>query len=228
MLQYSESLVYEKFPPCFNKLRQREFELIKQNIIEVKYKKGETIYKQGVFISRIIYLVKGLVKVYLKGVNNKNLIFKIIKPYDFIGLSSLYGEKYYHYSVTTLINTTICLIKKDVISKLIYNNNDFALEIIKWYCMNDSLIFSKLTNISYKSTYARIADSLLYLNKVFDNKNIIPLAKRKDIAELSGISVESAVRSLTKFKNEGIINTYGKNIEIVNEKLLEEISIKGY
>jgi hypothetical protein len=39
--------------------------------------------------------------------------------------------------------------------------------------------------------------------------------------------VESTVRLLTEFKNDGIIKIEGKNIEIVDIKRLTEISRRG-
>ncbi len=212
---------------CFNKLIKSELEFINQNKAQIKYRKGETIYKQGSFSSNIMYIVKGYAIKYLEGPSNKNLIVKILKPSEYIGLSSLFCVKEHcYYSVSAITDTILCLIKKDDFKKLIASNNDFAQEIIKWYCKNDEEIFNKLRNINNKNMHGRLAEVLLYIDSdEFEmiNSNIT----RKHIAEMAGISVESAIRILSEFKEDKIINFEKKKIKIINKNSLALISRNG-
>ncbi len=76
--------------------------------------------------------------------------------------------------------------------------------------------------------HARISDTLLYLLNInYNNKNILPLFSRKELAELTGVSVESAIRLLSEFRKQGIININGKKIEVINKDALHAISEKG-
>jgi CRP/FNR family transcriptional regulator len=50
---------------------------------------------------------------------------------------------------------------------------------------------------------------------------------RQDIADMSGMSKESAIRILKDFKDEGIIRIDGSRIEITNETQLLKISQTG-
>ena len=59
------SFVYEL--SCFDLLTQEEKELVDTRSVLVNYKKGEMVCKQGSFASHIMYLEKGLVKIYLEG-----------------------------------------------------------------------------------------------------------------------------------------------------------------
>jgi CRP/FNR family transcriptional regulator len=54
----------------------------------------------------------------------------------------------------------------------------------------------------------------------------LPLS-RKELAELSGISVETVVRMLKKFNDEGLISTEGKNLRILDYQKLKMISEMG-
>ena len=70
---------------CFDLLSPEEKELVDTRSVLVNYKKGEMICKQGSFASHIMYLEKGLVKIYLEG-NPKDLILTITpqkKSYGF-------------------------------------------------------------------------------------------------------------------------------------------------
>lgn len=212
---------------CFQKLIPEQLHFINMNKVKVKYKRGETIYKQGAFSSNIMYLADGYAIKYLEGTNNNNLIVKILKPSEFIGLSSLFCMRdHCLYSVSAITDTTICLMEKDNFKKLISDNNDFAIEIIKWYCNNDEDIFNKLKSIGNKQMHGRLAEAVLYLNNE-DFYNISQYITRKIIAELAGISVESTIRLLSELKNDGVINIEGKAIKILDKELLIKISERG-
>lgn len=212
---------------CFNKLIQTELEFINNNKTQITYKRGETIYKQSTFSENIMYIVKGFAKKYLEGPNNRNLAVKILQPRDYVGLSSLFcTREHCHYSVSALTDTTLCLIRKGDFKKLIYNNNDFAREIIKWYCENDEKIFNKLKSINNKQMNGRIAEVILYINEDAFSE-VRPLITRRIIAELAGISIESTIRILSSFRKDNIIDYAGKSINILNHDLMQQISENG-
>ena len=74
----------------------------------------------------------------------------------------------------------------------------------------------------------RIADTLLYLNGLkAENPEIFQLLSRKDLADFAGISTESCVKLLKNFEKDGLIELNEKDIVIVNQKGLLEISKKG-
>jgi CRP/FNR family transcriptional regulator len=189
---------------------------------------GEDICKQGAFASSIIYVLNGLIKLFTEGPNNKSFILRISKANEFIGLSSLFGENLYHYSAKTLKDTTICMIEKDSIIKLARENGIFASEIIKWHCSIESHHYKKLQSLTYKQLHGRLADTLIYLSKGnFGTKNIFQYLTRKDLAELSAMSTEGAVRILSEFDKDGIIELKGRDIQILDPGKLERISKAG-
>lgn len=231
MNQYSESsncIECKKSSKCFQKLIPSELEFINKNKTQIVYKKGENICKQGAFASYVLYISDGLVKLYLEGINNKNINVKLLKSSQFIGLSSIYGANIYDYSVVALKDSTVCLIEKESFKKLILSNAEFASEIIKGYCKNESHHFKIIQSLGNKQMNGRLADTLLYLsNDEFMKEDIFNHITRKDIAEFSCISTESTVRLLSDLKKDNIINLEGKNVEIIDRETLKRISITG-
>ena len=76
--------------------------------------------------------------------------------------------------------------------------------------------------------HGRLADTLLYLSdESFDLLDLFSTLTRKDIADFSCISTESAVRLLAELKNDDIISMDGKNIKILDKAKLINISKKG-
>ena len=231
MQDYTEEtncLDCKKSAKCFQRLIPTELEFINRNKIQISYRKGENICKQSAYASYISYISYGLVKLFLECPDNKNINLRIIKTSEFIGLSSIYGDNIYNYSAKALSDSSVCLIDKAGFKKLLINNGKFASEIIKLYCLYEKHLFDTIKSIGHKQMNGRLADSLLYLSsKEFKDYNVFNYITRKDIAEFSGISLESAVRLLTEFKNEEILRIEGKNIEIIDLGRLKEISRIG-
>jgi CRP/FNR family transcriptional regulator, polysaccharide utilization system transcription regulator len=213
---------------CFKKLVPLELEFINKKKAQITYTKGENICKQGAFASSVLYISDGLVKLYLENHNKKITNIQILKSSDFIGLSSIFGDNIYNYSVIALKDTDICLIEKEGLKELLENNGSFASSLIRRYCENESYLFEKFRSISYKQMNGRLADVLLYLSsEKLKKEQVFGYINRKDIADFACISKESTVKLLTEFKNEGIIDVDGKDIFIKKPDTLKNISKRG-
>lgn len=195
---------------------------------KINFKKGETIFKQGTFASYIVLITKGLSKAFIEDINERSFTFKIIKPYEIVGLSSLFGDGYYGFSCTAITNTEGYLIDKDTIINIIENNIKFNFELLKWYGVNFQMIYEKMNCLANKQALGKVASTLLYLsNNIFHDKIIDTSIARKTIAELSGMSTENAVRILSELKNDGIIHISKMGIKIIHHDLLKTFSIAG-
>ncbi len=193
----------------------------------VTYNKGETIIKEGTRVSDILYVLNGLVKVYIEG-PGKNIIIKLLKPHDFIGLTSLYGDDSYYFSAAAITETKVCAINQNAIKDLISMSCDFSRELASWYCKNYNIMLTKCLNLGLKQLNGKLANVLLYLNREeFKSIDVFSYVNRKDLAELSGMAIESVARILSEFNDEKIIQLKGKKIKILNLELLKEISKNG-
>jgi CRP-like cAMP-binding protein len=82
--------------------------------------------------------------------------------------------------------------------------------------------------VLYKQMNGRLADRLLYIDGLkSENPEIFQLLSRKDLADFAGISTESCVKLLKIFEKDGLIELNEKDIVIVNQNGLLEISKKG-
>jgi len=150
-----------------------------------------------------------------------------MKPKTYIGLLSFFETPYYSYSVKALENSQICMIDLDCIKKLYINNHNFLLKLNKAFGKSVSSILSKIITLNQKNIRGRIADSLLYLSDLYKSDSFEMLLSRKELGELSAISEENAVRILSEFRKEGIIDVKGKRISILDRNLITKISEVG-
>lgn len=220
--------VYQTTIDCFNYLTPKEIQEVENNQVEVLFKKGETIAKQGSFASYIILLTEGLIKIYVENAN-ETLILKIVSQGNLIGLPALFEDKnVFPYSVLTYKNSTAKLIDINIFKKLIKENSKFSYEVMKIISSNAIQVYGRFFCFEKKQSYGRLADIILCLsNNIFRNyKFTLPLS-RKELAELAGMSSESVIRILKKFKDEGLIKENCNTIEIIDPERLTKISQHG-
>ncbi len=198
-----------------------------KSLIRVHYKKKETIVKQGSHSSHVIYLKSGLLKVFTERRNDKNIILKIVAPKNFIGLTHMLADTY-NFTAVALKECEVCLWPKEHIFNLMHLNKNFAQQIYMAHSKYSTLLVNKISSLGTKQMHGRLADIILYLCDIeFKDTNVFEVITRKDIAEMSGMSPESAIRLLTEFENDGLIKSTGKKIEINNLELLSRLSEVG-
>lgn len=191
------------------------------------FKKHEIICKQGTEVTSAIYLVDGSAKLYIEGLNNRNIILYILTPQHYIGLLSFFESPRYSYSVTALEDTRICMIDLDFVKHLYIENHEFLIRLNKAFGKSVASIMGKIITLNQKNIRGRVADSLLYLSKLNQADEFTMKLTRRELGELSAISEENTVRLLTEFRKEGIIDLNGKEICILERELLEKISELG-
>jgi len=197
------------------------------NAVTITYKKYENICKQNTIATKSIILVDGNAKMYIDGINNKNIILNILLPSNYIGLLSIFGAPNFQYNVAALTKCITCQIDIDFIKLLYYNNHNFLTRINIAFVKSVSSIMNKLISVNQKQIRGKVAESLLYLSQLYESSKFELTITRKELAELSAISEENAVRVLTEFKNEKIIDIIGKTIELVDIEMLKKLNIIG-
>ncbi|MEN8224392.1 MAG: Crp/Fnr family transcriptional regulator [Bacteroidota bacterium] len=213
---------------CFDCLTVQEQEMVNDNMVEVAYKKGEIICKQGSFASKIIFLSEGLVKVYLEG-SPKNLILTITPKNNLIGLPSIFeNNNTFLYSVSPYIDSVAKLIDINVFKQLLKQNATFASKIIDILNENTAQAYGRFFCLTRKQLHGRMADILLCLSdRIFKSHEYeLPLS-RNDLADLTGMSTESVIRLMKEFKEDKLIEVSGKHIKILDADRMRKISKVG-
>ena len=99
--------------------------------------------------------------------------------------------------------------------------------------MAKDLAISELqtVNLTQKHIRGRLAESLLLLLKNYgyeeDGQTLAMLLPREDLANMSNMTTSNAIRTLSQFAQEGLVDINGRRIKILNVKKLEHISRLG-
>jgi len=213
---------------CFETLTKDELSYLDANSVKVKYRKREVICKQGSFASHVMYVEKGLAKVFLEDGTN-SLILKLIPSGNLLGLTSISEDfNTYQYSAMAYVDSEIKQIDINAFRHLVKQNPIFAKEVIDILSSNSVQIYNRFFCLTHKQAYGRLADIILCLaDRIFKTAEFeLPLS-RKDLAELSGMSSETVIRMLKKFNDDGLIRLDGKNFTVVDYEKLKWISETG-
>jgi CRP/FNR family transcriptional regulator len=209
-----------------NLLDDEDITSIQSSCTIINFKKGETICKQGTDATHALYLAKGKVKLYIEG--KKNLILKLITAGEYIDLQTLFGDKTYKYSVAAMEDTMVCMINSEILQDLAKKNSDYLFELTKTISDSGNYVYKKISDLSRKQLRGRLADTILYLrDEIFYSDEFDMGMTRKELAELSSMSMENAVRILSEFKKDNIISLEGKRIKILQLDILKKLSDIG-
>jgi len=215
----------------FSILNDLEREILNKGHVCLSYKKGEIIYKEGDKPTGLICLSEGKVKIFKEGVGGRDQIIRLAKPKEFIGYRALFAEENYISSAMALEDSNICVIEKDALLKGIKSNGDFALRVIK--SLATELGFSNIRTVSLtqKHIRGRLAESLVFLKDTYgfedDDQTLNVYLSREELANLSNMTTSNAIRTLSNFANEEVIELSGRKIRIIDVPKLEKISALG-
>ena len=209
-------------------LYPEELALISEKKTRLTYLRGENLFKQGAFAPNVLYIIDGLVKIYLQTGYEKQININLAKAGDFLAFSSVFGENVYNYSAIALKDSRICMIDKEGLKQLLKSNPEFAIRATARSLKNERHIYEIIKNISYKQMRGKLASALLYLTgDELAGENVFQFLTRQDIADFAAMAPESTIKFLKEFEKDGLLKLTGKDITIINRSKLEEISRKG-
>lgn len=214
---------------CMDLLSKEESDLLESKMVQVNYRKGEIICKQGAMASQIMIIREGLVKIYMEGSAGDDLVLQIMPPMNIIGLSTLFAENnVYQFSARTYLDTRIYAIDTSLFKQLVRSNPEFAVHALGMLAEYNTIISGRFFCLTHKQTYGRFSDVLLCLaNKIYKQMEFPLHLSRKELAEIAGMSIESVARILTRFKDEKLVELDNKKIRILDYDRMCEISFKG-
>ncbi len=187
-------------------------------------KKKETVYTEGSFPNSIFFLQKGKIKAYKTNDSGKGYITDLFKVGDFFGYLDLLQSQSYEETTIALENSEIAVIPKEDFFNLLQGNREVSTKFIKMLSNEIKDREERLLQLAYNSVRKRVAQALVLLVQRYQddrNKVFSMSISRDDIAAMAGTATETVIRTLSDFKDEGLIEMKGSMITVKeNEKLM--------
>jgi CRP/FNR family transcriptional regulator, polysaccharide utilization system transcription regulator len=212
----------------FKTLTDEEVQLISNHRYEANFKPGEIIFKKGSPTSSVIFLVSGMAKVFLEGLDGKNIIISIAKPGMMISGPGTYGDMRHHFTLTALTDVKACFIDMLVIKQLVHLNTSFAEGMISDISKKSLLMYYKLIGLTQKKMPGRLADALIFLStQIFESDEFDIILNRQELGEFTNMAKESVIRILKDLEDGGVISSNCSRIKILDKAKLQMISENG-
>ena len=204
-------------------LNHEQLNELGKNCVQINFKKGDVIFKEGTFSVNITYLREGIIKLHTEGKTSQ--ILKIAKGPGYLGIPTTIEEKINHYSVTALEDCHICFIHTNIFKSFIEENKKFAYEIIVELCNNELELFQKCVNRTNNNVSGRLSHALLFFSeKIYESDSFnLPLS-REELGNFVNTTRESGSRVLAELDSKKIIQIKGRQLKILKPEALKELS----
>ncbi len=217
----ADSAIFE----CLNK---DELEYLMNNKRKVFFKPGETIIKQNTSTTDFVCISEGIAKVLAEGTNGKNVILRLVKTHDLITAGGIISDDIRHFTVSAITKVECCFIDSTRLQTLLARNSNFSYELLKYNNKKNIEMLNGVVGLTQKYMPGRVADTILYLkNQIYKANPFTFNLSRQEMAEMSGMTKESFIRSFKELENSGIVKHDRTTIEILHEDDLVKISKNG-
>jgi CRP-like cAMP-binding protein len=212
-------------------LTPEEKDYLRDNFQVQNFKKNEIMHYEGDKPTHMMSLIRGKVKIYKEGVGGRNQIVRILQPTSYFAYRAIFAEGNYNTSACAFEASSIVMIPKEVLLKLIHQNNDLAYFFIRHLAIDLGISDARQVNLTQKHIRGRLAESLISLRDNHgmeeDGATINVYLSREDLANLSNMTTSNAIRTLSMFVSERVIAMDGRRIKIIDEERLRKISRLG-
>jgi len=223
--------VFNDSASIFFSLSDEEKNILIDNTTVRHIKKNEIVFAEGARPSGLICLSQGKVKIFKEGVGGREQIVRLSKPGGFIGYRALFAGQNYHASAVAIENSTACTIDKEALFNVMKQNPGLTFRVLKSLASELGISNSQTVNLTQKHIRGRLAESLLFLAETYgyeeDGVTLKAYLSREDVANLSNMTTSNAIRTLSTFAGEKVIDLDGRKIKILNVSKLQRISDLG-
>jgi CRP-like cAMP-binding protein len=219
----SESILADLPPEDFNLLTAHKNDQV--------YKKGQIIFREGAHPTGIFFIMSGKAKKYKVDKDGKEQIIYVANTGELIGYHAILAEEHYPDSAAVLEESVITFIPKEDFLLTLQQSSLLNNRLLKTLSHEFAVLANSLTLFAQRSVRERLALQLVVLREKY-KVNFQPGTpveinmSRDDLASLVGTARENVVRGLTELKEEGIVETKGRKIIVLDVSKL--ITIANY
>lgn len=222
---------FEAVCALFHNLQPSEKEKMKANFTCTYIKKGEIIFRDGEKPTGLVCLYKGKVKIFKEGVGGRDQIVRMAKPVGFFGYRAMFADENHIATAEALEDSIICTVERDCLLEILQTNSLLTFHILKSLATELGISNNRTITLTQKHIRGRLAESLLFLRDTYgledDNQTIKVYLSREDLANLSNMTTSNAIRTLSSFCNESVLELDGRRIKILDAYKLDRISNLG-
>lgn len=196
--------------PLFSGVAQADLEALAQDCHRLAATKDQTLFSQDDPTDCVWMVKSGQVKIVFHDVDGREVILEMISPGEVFGGAVLFFPKQPATARAADDAELLCL-GKDAYARFISTHPTVALKLIRMLGQRQFGLIRTQTLIGER-VERRMAHILLKLadrvGRVSDEGTLITISlSRQDLADMSGTTLETAIRTLSRFSSEGLLRT---------------------
>lgn len=203
-----------------------EFQKIKRSL---RFEPHQTVFYEGHACLGLYLLCTGKVKLTRSSARGQRQIVRVIGHGELIEKHAFRENALHEVTCETMEPSQICIIDKERYLSFIQHSPQLAIKLIQLLSNELGMNMDQLDEFTFKTARERLAGLLLEMSQRFGKVGHegvlvgIPL-KREEVAEMAGITVETAIRMLGTFRDEKLIALDGRTITLLNPDRLTKIA----
>lgn len=187
-----------------------------------QFKKNQVIYYDGDKGNGLYLVISGKIKTIKMAEDGRELMTGVFGADEYLGINATLANEAYADTATALEDSTMVLIPKEQMDKLLNLYPEVGREFIRLLANDVRDKEEQLLQLAYHSVRKRMAESLLRLQKQHQGSESFKIS-REDLAAMAGMATETVSRTLSDFKDETLIDKKGSVITIVNAQRLAKM-----
>lgn len=219
--------ITEKLAVLLNPLTEEQRTTVMQCMKVQHLRKGELVYREGDMPDDLLCVVQGKLRLFKEGVAGRSHLIRILQPVSVTGHRSYFAGECYHSCAEAMEPTILVHIPLERLTEIIKDNAGLAWFFIQELSKRLGTANDRTVNLTQKHVRGRLAEVLLYLRDTYgveeDGCTLSIYLSREDMASMSNMTTANAIRTLKAFAQEGLIDTNGKKIKLLNIEGLKDI-----
>jgi len=190
---------------------------------------GETVFHEGMPAFGLYILCRGKVKVAKHTRGGRSQILKLLGPGEILGEKTLFDQETYTCYAKTLEPSRLMFIPREDFLSFVRRHPEVAIRLVEKLSRELKVFGDRLVEITSRSAKERVARVLLELARAFGEEREEGLdlgveLPRGELAEMAGVSTETAIRILSELKERGIVSLSGHRIVVNKLETLEGLA----
>jgi len=187
----------------------------------VEYRRAEAIFTQGDPCAHVLYIQKGGVKLSVLSKSGREAVVAMLGPGDFFGEGCLAGQPVRMGSATATMDSTILLVDKDEMVRLLHRQRALSDRFIAYMLARNIQVEADLVDQLFNSSEKRLARTLLLLARYGKHDQPVrpvPQISQETLAEMVGTTRSRVNFFMKKFQRLGFID-YTDGLKVNNSLL---------
>ena len=226
-----EMMLAVRTTPLFKSLSEKDWQDVIQFLHGHCYPSDSYLFFQGDPPEALYIIWHGRVKLVRHTDQGRDVVVTVLGPGQLIGEMAIFDGRPYSMTGITLEDTAVVTITRGDLMEIIHRYPEVSFEVILELNRRLRLCHELVRSLAVDRVDQRIARALLRLKELGgvpspegDGVMIDIHLTRQDIAEMTGTTVETAIRVMSRFKKSGLTRNYKGRTILLDTKGLEAIA----